>query len=104
MTTTEFRDYIIYDLLDGVSGISSKRMFGGFGLYKNGVIIGIIADNEFYFKIAEADYEEFEKYGSRPFTYERQGKIIALKSYWLVTEEMTISDSAILKQKLNSYA
>lgn len=94
MKNSEFRDYVVHDLLAEISGISTKKMFGGFGLYKNGAIFGIIADNEFYFKTDEAIQGEFEKYGSRPFTYERRGKIIALKSYWLVTEEM-MSDGKI---------
>ncbi len=63
-------------------------MFGGFGLYKNGVIVGIIVDNEFYFKVDNKTRRYFEKYGSRPFTYERQKKVITLGSYFLVTEEM----------------
>ncbi len=88
MKNSEFRDYIVNDLLGEISGVTSKRMFGGFGLYKNGSIFGIIADNEFYFKVDDATRSSFEKSGSRPFTYERQGKIIALSSYYLVTEEM----------------
>lgn len=88
MKNSEFRDYVVHDLLSEIFGVTSKRMFGGFGLYKNGVIFGIIAENEFYFKIDEAAHADFEKYGSRQFTYEKQGKIIALKFYWLVTEEM----------------
>lgn len=88
MKNSEFRDYIVNDLLGEISGVTSKKMFGGFGLYKNGAIFGIIADNEFYFKVNDAIRSSFEKSGSRPFTYERQEKIIALSSYYLVTEEM----------------
>ncbi len=66
----EFHDYIIYDVFRGVPDISSKGMFGGFGIYKSGFIFAIItSESELYFKGDEALKEKFRKYESHPFIY-----------------------------------
>ncbi len=45
----EFHDYILYDIFSGLPDISSKGMFGGFGIYKGGSIFAIItAEDELY--------------------------------------------------------
>ena len=48
----EFHDYILYDIMNGIEGVTSKRMFGGYGLYLNGYIFSIITSgSEIYFKV-----------------------------------------------------
>ena len=69
MKNSEFRDYVIYDLFADISGISSRAMFGGFGLYKDGAIFGIIVEGELYFKVGESNRGDYEELNSRPFTY-----------------------------------
>ena len=39
------------DLVGGIAGVSSKPMFGGYGIYKDGVIFAIIADGALFFKV-----------------------------------------------------
>ena len=80
---TEYRDYILYDVLGGMSGITSRGMFGGFGLYKEGIFFGIITNNTLYFKVDEENKPLYEEYGSTPFQYEKKGETVAL-SYWEV--------------------
>lgn len=83
-----FHEYVVHDLLGNVPGISSRAMFGGFGIYKNGVIFAIIVESELYFKVNDQNRAEFEKIGSHPFVYKRgDGKEVSM-SYWLVSEEI----------------
>jgi DNA transformation protein and related proteins len=57
-------------------------MFGGFGVYLDGIIIGIIAFDTFYLKVDDTNRPAFEAAGSQPFTY-HQGKVDAtMSSYW----------------------
>ena len=84
--SNEFRDYAL-DLLGGISGITSKAMFGGHGIYRNGKIFAIIADDELYFKAGEESKEFFEAEESHPFTYKRMGKTYRM-NYWLVPEKI----------------
>ncbi len=87
MTSSEFCDYVVYDLLAHMSGVTFKRMFGGFGLYLDGVVFGIIADGELYFKVDETNRAKYELAGSHPFVYFNGKKDITL-SYWQVPAEI----------------
>ena len=49
-----FKDYIVEDVLGHVEGITSRGMFSGYGIYLDGVIVGIIAEGEFYLKADRA--------------------------------------------------
>lgn len=83
-----FHDHVVYDLLEDTPGITSRPMFGGWSVYKNGVVFGIIADGELYFKADEQDHAKFEKLGSHPFRYSRKDSKSITMSYWLVPEEI----------------
>ena len=43
---TTFSDYVL-EQLAGLRGASSRPMFSGFGLYRGGVMFGLIARGEF---------------------------------------------------------
>lgn len=86
--STSFHDYVIHDLLGEMSGITSKAMFGGWGIYREGIIFAIIIGEELYFKVDDSNRKDFESMDSRPFTYKnKNGKSITM-SYWLVPEEV----------------
>jgi DNA transformation protein len=48
--SNSFKDYIVEDVLGHISGITSRAMFSGHGIYLDGVIVGLIIDGEFYLK------------------------------------------------------
>jgi DNA transformation protein and related proteins len=77
-------------------------MFGGCGLYLNKKIFAIIIDDELYFKADKAIAEEFKALGSRPFTYKRENKTIAM-CYWYVPLEV-LEDQELLKAWFNKSA
>ncbi len=79
------KDYIQYvlDLLAHCDSITARAMFGGYGIYKNGVIFAIIAHDELYFKVDESNIELYKKHGSEAFTFETKGKVSKM-SYWKV--------------------
>jgi len=61
--------------------INIKAMFGGFGIYRDGLIFAIIVDDKLYFKVDAASIEEFKQLGLLPFTYEARGKRVAMSYY-----------------------
>lgn len=77
----------VLDLLSGWSGLSVRRMIGGYGLYYRGVHFALIADDTLYFKVDEHSRRDFEAAGTRPFVYRRQSKTVAL-SYWEAPAEL----------------
>ncbi len=86
MRDESFKDYVL-DLFTDFGNVDVKSMFGGWGLYKDGIIFSIIINGELYLKVGDSNRKDYEDYGSRPFEYERKGKQVALP-YWLLPEEI----------------
>jgi DNA transformation protein len=64
----------IRDLFDPVARISLKRMFGGHGVYLDGVMIAIEADGVIWMKVDQQTLPAFTARGLKPFTYAKNGK------------------------------
>ena len=91
----EFRDYLL-DLLAPLEAIEAKRMFGGAGLFYQGVMFALIAQDVVYFKVDDRNQGRYEAAGMAPFTYQRAGKARALGSYWRVPDEVLEDEDEIL--------
>ena len=72
-------------------------MFGGYGLYKDGIIFGLIADDELYFKADDGNRPDYEVRGSRAFTYEAKGNKRIAMSYWQLPEDV-MEDADLLAE------
>ena len=80
----------MHDVFLGVPDITSRAMFGGWGIYQSGVIFAMIAEDELYFKVDTNNRADFEARGSHPFVYtmpKPNGKTMAM-SYWKLPEEI----------------
>jgi DNA transformation protein len=61
-------------------------MFGGQGIYRDGVMFALMSQGELYLK-ADAESEGmFRELGSRPFAYSAKGGRTTVMSYWLMPE------------------
>ncbi|MEM8877755.1 MAG: TfoX/Sxy family protein [Pseudomonadota bacterium] len=81
-----FRDFV-QDQLSGLGPVSVRPMFGGAGVYADGVMFGLIAFDTLYFKGDETIAARFEQEGCAPFTYEGKGRPVKM-SYWQVPERL----------------
>jgi DNA transformation protein len=81
----EYKNHLL-DLLQPLGPVQAKRMFGGGGLYLDGTMFGLVADDVLYLKADDENRAEFEAIGAPPFTYERRGKTLAL-SYFQAPED-----------------
>ena len=61
-----FLDYIL-DQLSKWGDVSTRRMFGGAGLYRDGKMFGLVADDVVYLKVDDTNREKFIKRGASPF-------------------------------------
>ncbi|KJS84439.1 MAG: competence protein TfoX [Peptococcaceae bacterium BICA1-8] len=61
-----FKDYIV-DQLGQFGFVTVKKMFGGAGIYYDGLIFGIIADDVLYFKVDDSNKADYQKAGTEPF-------------------------------------
>lgn len=77
-----YHEYLMGDVFTRIDGISAKRMFGGFGYYKDGMIFAILSDEQLYFKVGDGNKKEYEDIGSKPFTYPMKDGRMSTLSYW----------------------
>ena len=104
MDKKEFADHIVNDKLGHIGGITSRAMFGGYGIYKDGVFCGIIADNTLYFKVDDTNKADYQAHGSSPFTYVKPstGKPYEM-SYWEVPEDVLNNPDEVKEWLERSY-
>ena len=62
----EYQDYVI-DQLSAVGSIQSKRMFGGVGLYADGIFFALIANDILYQKVDDTNRRDYESAGMDAF-------------------------------------
>jgi len=61
-----YKEYIV-DQLRQLDFITVKKMFGGAGIYYDGLIFGLLADDVLYFKVDDSNRSDYEKAGMEPF-------------------------------------
>ncbi len=74
------------ELLHPVAGVTIKRMFGGHGLFRGGLMFGLVADDTLYFKVDEQSKPAFVERDLGPFVYIKEGKLMPM-SYYRAPEE-----------------
>ena len=77
----------VKDALSDLGPVGVRRMFGGAGVYADGVMFGLIADDALYLKADDVSKQAFEAEGVGPFLYESRSRTIAL-SYWRVPDRL----------------
>jgi DNA transformation protein len=50
----------VLEQLGGLSGVSTRRMFGGVGLYSDGLFFGLIDDDTLFFKTDESNAAAYQ--------------------------------------------
>jgi DNA transformation protein and related proteins len=72
--------------------VTVRRMFGGAGVFADGAMFALVFDGAIYLRVDETSTPDFEREGSRPFTYTRAkspGRVgHASLSYWLLPERL----------------
>ena len=72
--------------------VTVKRMFGGAGIYAEGLMFGLVFDGAIFLKVDESSIPDFEREGSQPFVYTRAkspGRIGRHSlSYWRLPERL----------------
>lgn len=84
----------LHDLFAAFGPITTRAMFGGHGVYFDGLIIGIVLDDGLYLKTDDATRAEFEAAGCVPCVYTGQRQPITM-SYWSLPDEAMESPQAL---------
>lgn len=86
----EFVTYLI-DLMQSIGPVSAKGMFGGHGVFLDGLMFGLVADSVLYLKCDKESEDKFKAKELEAFTYHKNGKEFQM-SYRRAPEE-TLEDS-----------
>jgi len=78
---------LLRELLADIGPLGVRRMFGGTGLFADGLMFGIVIDDVLYLKADDATRGDFEAEGLAPFSYQRNGRAVDL-SYWQIPERL----------------
>ena len=77
--TPEFLNFVL-EKLSPVGDVKSRAMFGGYGIFNEGLMFALISEDTLYFKVNESNRNIYEMAGSRPFPHGI--------SYWEVPTEV----------------
>ncbi len=75
------------ELFAGFGPVTIRNMFGGGGVYHDGLMFGLIAGDTLFLKVDDTNRADFEAENMKPFTYSAKGKPVAM-SYWELPEEL----------------
>ena len=75
------------EVFAGFGAVHVRRMFGGLGIYHEGIMFALVFDDVLYLKTDTGSAGEFLMRGLKPFTYTRAGRTIAL-SYHRAPDEI----------------
>lgn len=82
-------EYVSYlkEVLAPLGVVQPRKMFGGHGIFYDGVMIGLVADDSLYLKVDKQTEGEFIELDLPAFEYEKNGKTFAM-SYRLAPESI----------------
>ncbi len=83
---TEFVDFL-GEVFRQFGPVQARKMFSGYGLYHDGVIFALVADETLYLKADETIAHYFEAKNLGQFEYNREDKVIKM-SYYAAPEEI----------------
>ena len=81
------REHII-ELFAGFGPVSVRRLFGGFGIYADGIMFALASRDVIYLKADDATATAFEREGRGPFTYAAKGGKRTVMSYWQLPDRL----------------
>ena len=78
---------ILKETFEEFALIDVRKMFGGYGIYHDGIMFGLVENNILYLKADETTQKHFESRGLSQFQYNRAGKVVKM-SYYMAPEEI----------------
>lgn len=92
----------VVEMIEELGGVSAYKMFGGYGIYYDGLMFGLIVDDVLYLKADAENADDFIAMGLRPFVYLRKGKPVEM-SYYMAPEEVLEDGRSAARWAWRSY-
>ena len=78
----------IKELFAEFGPVSVRRMFGGAGIFVDGLMIGLVSRDVIYLKADVETIPAFEQHGLAPFSYATKNGEHKLTSYWRMPDRL----------------
>jgi DNA transformation protein len=65
--TAEYREYVL-EQLGRVAPVTHRSMFGGVGIYSDGLFFALMDNDALYLKVDDSNRGDFEAVGTGPFS------------------------------------
>lgn len=98
----DFVDYVM-ELFGPFGTVAARRMFGGHGVYLDGLMFAIVSGDSLYLKADEMSRIEFEQAGCEMFGYTRKGRRATL-NFFRAPEDAMESPELMLPWARSAYA
>jgi DNA transformation protein and related proteins len=85
------------DLFRPFGPVQIKRMFGGLGVFADGLMFALVTRGELHMKTDGESELLFEAAGSAPFVYEREGRDPVKMGYYTLPEDAYEVEDEFLK-------
>ena len=85
--STEFVHFV-RDLLAPLGPLSDGKFFGGHAMKHQGRQFAMVMGNTLYFRVSDATRPDFEKRGSKAFSYSTKTKVVQVRKYFSAPEEL----------------
>ena len=92
----EFVPYVV-EQLAGWSEVSVRRMFGGAGLYREGTMFAVVADDVAYLKVDDSNRDDFLRAGSAPFEPYPDKSKTAIRTYYEIPADVLEDPAGLAK-------
>ena len=91
----EFTFYVV-DLMQAIGPVVAKNMFGGHGIFLDGLMFGLVADSVLYLKADKVTESDFSTKGLERFNYFKKGKEYKMSYYQAPEETLDDGDEMII--------
>jgi DNA transformation protein len=78
----------IRELFAAFGPVTVRRMFGGAGIFADGVMFALVADETIYLKADDRTVPDFEREKSAPFSYGARAGRRVVMSYWRLPDRL----------------
>jgi DNA transformation protein len=78
--SASFKEFLI-EQMAGFGPVTIRPMFGGAGVYHNGMMFALLDDEALYFKVDETSRPAFEAENLPPFVYSRNDQKIDMSYF-----------------------
>lgn len=99
-TNQEFIEFVVENLIS-LGNVKAKRMFGGCGIFCDGLMFALVHDDILYLKVDNASQALYDASNLPYFSYSRKGKKIQL-GYRRAPDDILDDSQKILEWSANA--